>query len=363
MTDTSRTRTTILYWTLQILCWSLFFYAQYTGDMALAGAPADKAFTLWSVYCLASIGLTQALRWSAKRWAWFDLPPRALVFRVAAGTLLILVASWLLLAALSVRFYGTPVTPLEHTIYHKLPPRAQLLNQCIFVAINIAIWVSLYCGIVLHRQSTAVRLRQAQLTEALRSAELRLLKSQLNPHFLFNALNSVRALIAAEPEKAQDSVTRLARTLRYTLAAGEEDCVTLARELEMVDDYLGLEGLRLADRLTLERDIEPEALTVRVPVMVLQTLVENAIKHGIAELKQGGVLRLTARRTNAELILEITNACPDPAPTQGAFGGEREGIGLKNLSERLRLLFGPTASARLDLSVPGLARAEVKLPA
>jgi LytS/YehU family sensor histidine kinase len=277
---------------------------------------------------------------------------------MVAGTLVLLVASWVILAGLSLQFYGTPVTPLEHTIYHKLRPRAQLINQCIFVAINILIWVSLYCGIVLHRHNTAARMRQAQLAEALQAAELRLLKSQLNPHFLFNALNSVRALIAADPEKAQDSVTRLARTLRYTLAAGEEDCVTLARELEMVDDYLGLEALRLANRLTVERNIDPEALTARVPAMMLQTLVENAIKHGIAELKRGGALQLAIRREAGELTLEITNACPNPAPGRDAG----QGIGLKNLSERLRLLFGPAASVRLDLSVPGRARAEVRLP-
>jgi len=357
MTDTSRTRTTILYWTLQILCWSLFFYAQYSGEILLAGVRAGKAFRLWGLYTVACIALTHGLRLTAKRWAWFEKSPGALFSRVAAGTLIVLVVSWLLLAGLSQEVYGTPLTPLYQAFYHKLPPTNRLIDQCIFTGFTTIIWVVLYCGIVLHRQSTAVRLRQAQLTEALRSAELRLLKSQLNPHFLFNALNSVRALIAAEPEKAQDSVTRLARTLRYTLAAGEEDCVTLARELEMVDDYLGLEALRLADRLTLERDIEPEALTARVPVMVLQTLVENAIKHGIAELKQGGTLQLSARRAGGELILEITNACPEPPP------GRNEGIGLNNLTERLRLLFGPSASMRLDLSVPGRARAEVRIPA
>jgi hypothetical protein len=239
MTTARTARTTLLYWTLQIVCWFLFFYAQYTGDIGLAGAPANKAFTVWTLYCLAGIGLTEALRQATKRWAWFDLPPHALALRMAAGTLVILVASWVLLAWLSIHVYGTPVTPLEHTIYHKLPPRGQLVNQCIFLAINILIWVSLYWGIVSHRHNTAARLRQAQLAEALQAAELRLLKSQLNPHFLFNALNSVRALIAADPETAQDAVTRLARALRYTLAAGEEDCVTLARELEMVDDYLG----------------------------------------------------------------------------------------------------------------------------
>jgi len=358
MIEAGKARTTLLYWTLQILCWSIFFHTQYTGEIVMAGAPPRKAAALWGCYSLASIALTQILRRAARRRGWFRHPPGALLLRIVAGTLAILIASWLLLGGLSQLVYGTPLAPLNHAFYGKLSTGRQLINQCIFVGFVTIIWVVLYFGIVSHRDGIAARLRQAQLAEALQSAELRLLKSQLNPHFLFNALNSVRALIAADPEMAQDSVTRLARSLRYTLASGEEDCVTLARELEMVDDYLGLEALRLADRLTIERDIDASALSAQVPIMMLQTLVENAIKHGISALKQGGALRLAVRRTDRELELEITNACPAPAPLPDA----NEGIGLKNLSERLRLLFGPAASLRLDLSAPGLARAQVKLP-
>src|SRR6185436_17584678 len=116
---------------------------------------------------------------------------------------------------------------------------------------------------------------------------LRLLKSQLNPHFLFNALNGLRSLIADEPARARDAVTQLARTLRYTLSSGEEDLVSLERELEMVDDYLALESMRLAERLRVEREISPAARSACIPSMLLQTLVENAIKHGIAPLQEG----------------------------------------------------------------------------
>jgi LytS/YehU family sensor histidine kinase len=192
----------------------------------------------------------------------------------------------------------------------------------------------------------------------LHAAELRLLKAQLNPHFLFNALNGVRALIADEPARAQDAVTHLARTLRYTLASNDDELVSLARELEMVNDYLALEGLRLAERLTVVRDIAPEAMQARVPVMLIQTLIENAIKHGIGELKEGGTLRIEAHVVNAELTIQIMNPCPINAPVPPA-----QGTGLKNSSERIRLLFGSRASLRLDLSRLGEATAEVRLPA
>jgi LytS/YehU family sensor histidine kinase len=167
------------------------------------------------------------------------------------------------------------------------------------------------------------------------------------------------ALIAGNPAKAQDAVTRLARTLRYTLSSGEENLVTMARELEMVDDYLALESLRLAERLNVVRDIVPAAIMVRIPAMLMQTLVENAIKHGIAPLKQGGTLRIAAHVAAAELIIEVVNPCPEGA----AMAPGSESVGLKNLSERLRLLFGPAARLRLDLSGPRQAIAEVRLPA
>ena len=157
--------------------------------------------------------------------------------------------------------------------------------------------------------------------------------------------------------RARDAVTQLARTLRYTFASGDDDLVSLERELEMVDDYLALESMRLAERLRVERDIDPAARTARFPAMLLQTLVENAIKHGIAQLKEGGTLRVTAKVVEKELVLLVHNPRPPDAPTL-----KTEGVGLRNSTARLRLLFGDRASLRLDLSQPGQATAEVRLP-
>jgi two-component system sensor histidine kinase AlgZ len=352
-------KTSVAYWSLQLVGWGLYFYWQASGEVIFAGAPWSKAGVMWGGVCAAGIGLTHALRWFSKRQAWLELPPLALLIRVLAGLLLIAMTSFLIAIALSSTLYGTPVVPILGAFYRKLHLGGQLRNQFIGSLLIYAIWVAIYFGIAIQRRRHRAELRQVQLAEALRAAELRLLKAQLNPHFLFNALNGVRALIAGEPGKAQDAVTRLARTMRYTLASGEENLVTMARELEMVDDYLALESLRLAERLNVVRDIAPAALMVRIPVMLMQTLVENAIKHGIASLRQGGTLRIAAHVAASELIIEVINPCPERA----AMDLRSESVGLKNLSERLRLLFGPAARLRLDLSGPGLAIAEVRLPA
>jgi sensor histidine kinase YesM len=345
------------YWALQLTGWGFYFWGQASGEVIFASVPWHKSATLWGGICLAGITLTHTVRWVSKRQAWLALPPRALLVRVVASVLVLTFLTYAVTVTLSLAVYGSPVAPMLQAFYLKLTLGAQLLNQFIGILIVFLTWIAVYFGFAMQRHRYHAELRQSQLSEALQAAELRLLKSQLNPHFLFNALNGVRALIADDAARAQEAVTQLARTLRYTLASGNEELVTIARELEMVDDYLALESLRLAERLHVVRDIEPEAAAMRIPVMLLQTLVENAIKHGIAPLRQGGALRVTARVSNRELVVEVTN--PRPA---GVATSAPEGIGLKNAAERLRLLFGPAASLAVDLADAHQVTATVRLP-
>jgi LytS/YehU family sensor histidine kinase len=209
------------------------------------------------------------------------------------------------------------------------------------------LWCALYFGALSLRAHKSAQLRESELARALQLSELRGLKSQLNPHYLFNALNTVRALIAIDPTAAQRAVTQLARTLRYTLGAGQEDLVTLEQELTTVEDYLALESLRLGDRLRLQWDVPVAARGVRIPVMLLQTLVENAIKHGIAELPSGGLLKVSAGLQAEVFALTVENTCPN-----SAINPASDGIGLRNAAERLRHLFGANASLRLDITTP-----------
>jgi LytS/YehU family sensor histidine kinase len=258
---------------------------------------------------------------------------------------------------LSIAVYGSPVTAIAQAFYRKLPLYTQLFNELLGLLVTYLTWIAAYFSVALIRLRYRVELQQARLSESLQAAELRLLKSQLNPHFLFNALNGVRALIADEPTRAQDAVTQLARTLRYTLDSGREEFVTVARELEMVDDYLALESLRLAERLRIVREIDPQAADARIPVMLLQALVENAIKHGIAPLREGGTLRIAAHIVDKELEIEVEN--PRPAQPNAEPSA---GVGLKNTARRLELLFGARASIRLDLSDARCAKATARLP-
>jgi len=235
--------------------------------------------------------------------------------------------------------------------------RMDLLLRTLNWSAVFAFWMGLYFAITSVRDRHRAELRQSELAHALKVAELRVLKSQLNPHFLFNSLNSVRALIADDPSGAQKAVTQLARTLRYTLTAGQEEVVSLERELEIVADYLELESLRLGERLHIDRTIALDARVAHIPVMLLQTIVENAIKHGIAELPEGGVLRISAELREGALIIEVENPRP-PAPSRSPSSG----VGLRNAAERLRLLFGTAGALDLDLSRPDRALARLRIP-
>jgi hypothetical protein len=341
-----------LYWWCQLLGWGLFgaasfFPLPFMGAMSWARATAAAGLTI-----ALGVVLSHALRALMRERGWRGMRLVRRVPRILATSLLLGVIGALARSSLGLSPPSEPVTMGAATWQ---PP--QFLIDTLNLAGIFVLWSAVYFGVLAVREHKSRALREAELARALQASELRLLKSQLNPHFLFNALNSVRALIADEPARAQSAVTELARTLRYTLSSGQGELVTLEQELATVQDYLALEALRLGERLRLEVDVAPQARKLRIPVMLLQTLVENAIKHGIAELPAGGVLRISARTAGGNLLLEVENPRPEVRTEHAG-----EGIGIANAQRRLHLLFGPDATLNLDLSQGARALARVSLP-
>ncbi len=175
---------------------------------------------------------------------------------------------------------------------------------------------------------------QASMTEI----ELNKLKSQLNPHFVFNCMNSIRALVDEDPIKAKEAVTQLSNILRNTLMMGRNRLVPFAEELKVVKDYLALESIRLEERLLLKIDVSPDCNRFEVPPLMIQTLIENGIKHGISQLTAGGVLDMRAWTKDEYLHLELRNS--------GQYKGNTSsetGFGIRNTLQRLKLLYGDRA--------------------
>jgi hypothetical protein len=348
------------YWVCQLLGWGIYGLSQVYNVILTMHVPLGRAVLEVGLLNVSAICLTHGLRAFMRRRSWGTLRMPALLPRVLAASVVLGVVQAAIMHYMAVASMWALDDIEDAAVLASLPDI--LLNPLVLRILNwsvaFLVWIAMYLGITSLRDRHAAELRQSELTRALQLSELRLLKSQLNPHFLFNSLNTVRALIADDPSGAQRAVTRLARTLRYTLTSGQEELVTLERELEIVEDYLALESLRFGERLRIERNIEPGALGVRIPVMLLQTVVENAIKHGIAELPGGGVLQISAELRGDTLHIDVQN----PRPKVAARFENREGVGLHNAAERLRLLFGARASFELDLSRTDLATAHICVP-
>ena len=175
----------------------------------------------------------------------------------------------------------------------------------------------------------------------MKNAELLALKSQINPHFIFNSLNNIRSLVIENPERSRDMITHLSGLLRYSIQFNNFEKVSLENELEIVQNYLNLESIQFEDRLQYKLEIKPETLALQIPPMAIQLLVENAIKHGISNLPEGGLINIKSSVVEDTLVVEVINT--------GQLGSSSEGtgIGLKNASERLKLLFGKLSDLKI----------------
>jgi LytS/YehU family sensor histidine kinase len=221
---------------------------------------------------------------------------------------------------------------------------------------TLFIWSLIYFGFHFVENYKKTEVEKWKLEAAVKDAELRALKSQMNPHFIFNCLNNLRGLIVEDPERAQTVVTQLAGILRYSLQAGDTETVTLEEELQTVSDYLALEAVRLEERLKVKMDIDPASLKISVPTMLVQTLVENGIKYGVATLPRGGEISLSSQVNASTLKIQVTNSGQFNETSNG------NGVGLKNSRERLKLLFGEAASVTVQNASSDSVTAKIEIP-
>lgn len=348
-----------LYWLCQAAGWSVYTAICYLSFRAQRG---DSPTYLATYLAFGAEGwlLTHLYRDFLSWRRWLRLPLGALLPRVVAATLL-LAAVLNALIYVNVRVAARLAPPAARPV---VVPRsaAFLLGQFADNTFVIALWSTIYFGVGLAARSRRAETERWRLAAALAEAELRGLRAQVNPHFLFNALNTVRALISDDPAQAQEAVTRLAAILRHALRRGETSpLVPLVEELEIVDDYLALELLRFGDRLRVERDFDPSAFGTPVPPLIVQGLVENAIKHGVSRERGPATLRLRVAcdKGNGQVEIAVTNG--GRLFAQNADCGS-PGVGLANAHERLARLFGEAASLELSETPPGSVTATLRLP-
>jgi sensor histidine kinase YesM len=217
------------------------------------------------------------------------------------------------------------------------------------------VWQIIYVGYFITEKSRREELNALQLMALNNEIELRNLRSQLNPHFMFNALNSVRALVDEDSKKAKQAVSLISNILRAVLTSDKKDVVTIKEELELVKDYLAVEKIRFEDRLLVEFDIDEQVLNEKIPPFIIQTLVENAIKHGISNRINAGTVTISIKNEANTIVIEVEN---DISQTQRPVSST--GIGIANLKKRMELLY--RSNAEFSLNINQTAKASIKLP-
>ena len=225
----------------------------------------------------------------------------------------------------------------------------------IFTFILIALWLLLYMILHYLERNRKDELDRLYLEKTVKDLELKTIKSHINPHFIFNSLNSIRALVDENPDRARRAITELSNILRSSLQVEKMETVPLEKELSIVNDYLALEQMRFEERLKIEMEIDENTLQQPIPPMMLQTLAENAIKHGISKRINGGTIKIISRfrNNNFELIVQNT----------GNISSEKtDGFGFKSTRDRLKFLCNGSAYFQVEEIEPTKVQSKIVMP-
>jgi len=334
-----------LYWLFQVFGWSIyallnilgisFQSTHFTPIMALPIVAETIYFFL----------ITHVYRSLSKKMEWLQLPTTQLISKVLAS---------IVVMAISVYFVRVGVSYIINLYSIEIVSLVNILGNVTANIIVLIIWSSIYFAFHYFEKNTL----SLKYEVAMNEMKLNQLKAQINPHFIFNALNSIRALVDEEPAKSKRAINHLSNILRSSLILDKNRLTSLKEELDTTKDYLALESIRFEERLQTDFNIEPATENMQVPPMMLQTLVENGIKHGISKLKKGGKVEVKSSVALGRMIIEIRNT--------GQYNNKKinnNGQGLRNTRQRLELIYGATAKLEIENENQNTVLTTVEIPA
>ncbi|MFY0593653.1 MAG: histidine kinase [Roseivirga sp.] len=340
----------IIYWLCQTIGWvvytvfSLSMFVVFGGPESLTTSAVLIQLTIFITLLTGS----HFFRLFIKKKNWLSLKLLPLTLRVLASILVVAIAAQAIIHLLIYQLL--PIEGLTEFSF------VNFIGYVISVFAVLILWSTIYILIKSIQKGRKGEIEKLELKSALQEAELMILKNQINPHFLFNALNNIRSLILTDQDRARSMVTHISDLLRYSIQFNASEKVTLEEEMEIVRDYLQLESIQFNDRLAYVFNIDDNTKSLKIPPMAIQLLVENAIKHGLSIQKKGGFIRVESSRVEQWLTIKVTNT--------GQLGNKkkREGIGIKNLVERMKILFGEYAEFQLENSSTDTVTASLKIP-
>ena len=312
-------------------------------------------YTGYDPYVLTVRSLAPAFAWIAASVGIFILSDHfPLRGRFSARNALVHLLAAVLAAAADVafdRWLGRAFNDADRAFF--IVTFARQLNINLFLYVAVAATAHLLAQMEITRQR---ELRGAQLETRLVSAQLDVLKMQIQPHFLFNTLNAISQLFHEDPDRAEVMITRLGELLRTTLEYGSKHHVRLDTELDFVERYLDIQQVRFQDQLSIRFDIDPAVRDAAVPPLILQPIVENSIRHGIIPSARAGTLTVQARRAGDVVLMQVLD------DGVGLPASSRDGIGLANISARLHQLYGAAGTLTLAPAPNGGTCATIELP-
>lgn len=337
-----------LYWISQISGWGLFVIVNLLIISSFETLPLNKIF-LWIILAFCGVSFSHLYRLYIKKNNWTSLPLKKIIPRILIGSLIVAIIIYLPV------FGSGYLLGVEREEKHLT---AAIIASTLNVTSVMIVWSLIYFAIHYFENSKKAEIETLIFEAAVKDFELKTLKAQLNPHFMFNAMNSIRALIEEDPQNAKDAITKLSNLMRYTLRIERTETVPLADELKTIQDYLDLEKIRFEERLQYKIKSTPNADRIEIPPMMVQTLVENGIKHGISKLTQGGSVIINADADVNYLTIEIRNS--------GNFDEDAmknsHGFGISNTKHRLSLMYGENASLILMNENNNTVLAKLKIP-
>ena len=317
-------RASTIYWVVQLVGWGLFC-AMIAITSYLQGDFVGKTpYKLIELYVFLVL-VTHGMRYLLVRLNWVNLKLTPLIPRVLLLTFATSLVLLLLINLSNVLFLGDSFIPILEFIINAL-----------LYTIFFMMWSAVYLTYHLLRKSRKQELKNLKLEASHHEIELKTLRDQLNPHFLFNSLNSIRALIEIDPATAKSAITTLSNLLRNSLQMGKKSQVKISEEIKLVNEYLSLEKIRFEERLTYNIDLNVNE-NIEIPPFLIQTMAENGIKHGISKNTNGGLIDIQIYKSEGILKLEVIN-------TGGKFTEKNiEGIGIINTKRRLAIQYGENA--------------------
>lgn len=335
-----------IYWICQLLGWGgLIVVETVNYTFFIIGEFSWNYLISFGIISVSGIVVTHGLRWVLRQSNVFEQPPSRIIL-IGLGATFVSAT----LVGIGQHLPSMILSPEE---FFSQMDAIQVFGIVMNLGRYTFMWNAIYFLIKIMRQQAEKEQRVLKIEAQARAAELQLLKNQINPHFLFNTLNTIKALSLTDVEKSRDAIVQLSEILRFTLYHTQKPVVMLREELEEVEKYLQLEKLRFGKRLDYSVEVTADAREVEVTPGALLTMVENAVKHGIGQQISGGSIRIAGWLESDLLRLEVTNP--------GEYQAQTSGIGLKYLQSRLELEYGDRA--RFSISEhEHLVTASVSLP-